>query len=420
MRAAALTALRRYVPRAIGRHASVHTRTGTVRGLGVLSDQPTYPLAYHALSIAMLARSLDLLGPRAPRAAVAAFEHGMLAQAAFAGPDGDIAYLGRAQGESWALAATAYASESCARRFRSAAPETASICAALGDRVVDRIARVHGFRRGMLAIVPRFRREPISWAGLEHYVRVATFNGLTGMFLGWAAGAARGASGVRARPLPLDADGAFADHDRARLAVVRHGRTWFAVHAVGPIGTDDRRNDFGLVAFKRSDGRRWTDVLPQRPLVLTSGSADAAGPVLMTGVGPAEPWGKRFRVDPRTGVVTVHGGFRVRPGGWLLRDVVFRFTPRRRSVALEVTLPPGSVLAVHDRLPEPRTTIRDGGRVLRSASVAISLSPRPTSVERAALLASSYARALRDFRRTVIAPPSGRVRWTVAARRGGE
>jgi hypothetical protein len=85
-----------------------------------------------------------------------------------------------------------------------------------------------------------------------------------------------------------------------------------------------------------------------------------------------------------------------------------------------VTVPPGSVLAVHDRLPDPSTTIRDGGRVLRSPATATSLSPRPTTVERGALLASSYASALRDFRRTVTAPPSGRVRWTVAARRGGE
>jgi hypothetical protein len=386
----------------------------------VLSDQPTYPLAYHALSVAMLARSLDLLGRRAPRAAVAAFERGMLAQAAFAGPDGDIAYLGRAQGQSWALAATAYASESCVRRFRSAAPGTASICAGLADRVVDRLERTHGFRRGMLAIVPRFRREPASWAGLEHYVRVATFNGLTGAFLGRAADAAHGATSVRAAPLPLDAEGAFADHDRARLAVVRHGRSWFAVHAVGPIGTDDRHNDFGLAAFKRYDGRRWTDVVPQRPLVDTPGSADAAGPVLMSGIGAAEPWGERFSVDPRTGVVTVRGGFRLRPGGWVLRDVVFRFVPRRRAVALEVTVPPGSVLAVHDRLPDASTMIGDGGRVLRTPATATSLSPRPTTVERGALLASSYAGALRDFRRTVTAPPSGRVRWTVAARRGGD
>ena len=108
-RARALAVLERDLPRSIGREAEARGREGTLSGLGVLSDQPTYPLAYHAMSVAALARALQLLGDDAPAEARELFRRAMLAQASYMAPDGDVAFLGRAQGESWALAATAYA-----------------------------------------------------------------------------------------------------------------------------------------------------------------------------------------------------------------------------------------------------------------------------------------------------------------------
>ncbi len=210
-RAGAIATLTRDLPRAIGREGEARGRSGTLSGLGILSDQPTYPLAYHAMSVAALARALDVLGDDAPPAAREHFRAAMLAQASFMGPDGDVSFLGRAQGESWALGATAYAGESCARMFRRSHRRSAGICATLAIRALGRLTRLHGFRDGLLAIVPRFSNLPLTGEGLEHYARVMTFNGLTAMFLGWAGDEASGATTVEPLPLPLDGGGSFVD-----------------------------------------------------------------------------------------------------------------------------------------------------------------------------------------------------------------
>ena len=118
----ALRVLREDVPRALGSGAQAEGAGTRLAGLGMLGDQPTYPLAYHAMSVAALARALAVLGPRAPAPARDAFRRAMLAQASFTAPDGDLAYLGRAQGESWALGATAYAGQYCAAHVRTQAP----------------------------------------------------------------------------------------------------------------------------------------------------------------------------------------------------------------------------------------------------------------------------------------------------------
>src|SRR5215207_6853274 len=205
----ALTVLRRDVPRALGRRGRAGGPGGSFTPPGPLADHPTYPLASHPLSVAALARALDVLGDRAPAPARDAFRRAMLAEASFMAPDGDVAYLGRAQGESWALGATAYAGQACAATFARAFPRTAAMCATLSERAVARLRRLHGFRDGVLAIVPRFGSTPLTGDGLEHYARVMTFNGLTGVFLAWAQAQARRAHAVEPAPLPLDRGGAF-------------------------------------------------------------------------------------------------------------------------------------------------------------------------------------------------------------------
>ncbi len=85
-RAGALAILERDLPRSIGREAEARGRGGTLSGLGLLSDQPTYPLAYHAMSVAALARALQVLGDDAPAEARELFRRAMLAQASVHGP----------------------------------------------------------------------------------------------------------------------------------------------------------------------------------------------------------------------------------------------------------------------------------------------------------------------------------------------
>jgi hypothetical protein len=414
-RAAALSILTRDLPRAIGRAGEAVGRSGTLSGLGILPDHPTYPLAYHALSAAALARALQVLGDEAPPAARQHLRRAMLAQAAFMAPDGDVAFLGRAQGESWALAATAYAGESCARMFKSSHPRTASICATLAIRALERLRRMHGFRDGLLAIVPRFANAPLTDVGLEHYARVMTFNGLTAMFLGWASDEAAGAAGVEPGPLPLDEGGSYVEADGARLAVVRRDSVWFAVHTNGPA-VKDLRYDFGVVSLKYRRGRRWVDVLPPRPLDDPDAPLDGGGPALVGPYGLAFPRGERFMVARETGAVVVDGGYRTEAGTWALRDAEFRFEPTRRGVRITATAPPGSTLRFQDFWPQDWTEVGEGSVALRTPTAASRLSVPPAMLEHGSTFASANALELLGYRRYVTVPSDGRVSWTLVAR----
>jgi len=416
-RAGALSILERDVPRAIGREGEARGRAGTLTGLGLLADQPTYPLAYHAMSVAALARALQVLGDDAPAAARESFGRAMLAQASYMGPDGDVAFMGRAQGESWALGATAYAGESCARMFERSHPRTAGMCATLAIRAVERLARLHRFRDGLLAIVPRFANAPLTDQGLEHYARVMTFNGLTAMFLQWAGDEARGASGVEPAPLPLDEGGSFVDPDRARLAVVRRDDVWFAVHAIGPIGVKDLRYDFGVVSLKYRRDRRWVDVLPPRPFDDSGGPLDGGGPALSSASGLAFPRGRDFTVEPGSGEVVIHGGYRTESGVWALRGQEFRVKPRARGVTVTATAPPGSVLRFQDFLPQSWTEVVPGAAELRTPTAVSRLSVPPATLEYGTEFTSANSLELLGYRRYVTVPADGRVSWTIAARR---
>jgi hypothetical protein len=339
----------------------------------------------------------------------------MLAGASFAAPDGDIAYMGRAQGESWALGATAYAGQACARMFRASHPRSAGMCATLAARSVRRLDRLHGFNRGLLSIVPRLGFGDLTSDGLEHYARVMTFNGLTAMFLEWGSEEARAAPDVEPTPLPLDRGGSFVDPDQAHLAVVRHGSVWYAVHAIGPVSGDDLRYDFGLVSLKVRKGRRWVDVQPPRPLNEGLGR-DSAGPSVLTPAGMAFPHGTSLSVDPRTGAVVVEGGFRTAANVWALRGVTFRWRPVRRGVVATVKAPPGTRLRYQDFLPRQWTQGVEGFRVLQTPVSESRLSEPPASAEDGADFASSYAADLHGYVRYVDVPASGKVSWTVEAR----
>jgi hypothetical protein len=415
-RAAAISILTRDLPRAIGREAEARGRSGTLSGLGILADEPTYPLAYHAMSVAALARALEVLGDDAPAAAREHFRRAMLAQASFMGPDGDIAFLGRAQGESWALGATSYAAEACTRLFQESHPRSAGMCATLAIRSLDRLERMHGFQDGLLAIVPRFANLPLTGDGLEHYARVMTFNGLTAMFLGWASDEADGAKRVVPAPLPLDEGGSFVDPDRVRMAVVRRDSVWFAVHTIGPIGVKDMRYDFGVVSLKYRRGKRWVDVLPPRPLDESGGPLDGGGPALVSASGLAFPRGKSFSVDDATGEVVVHGGYRTEAGVWALRGVDFRFKPTALGVRITASAPAGSTLRFQDFFPQSFTEVPPGAVELRTPTATSRLSVPPSTLEYGATFASASSVDLLGYRRYVTVPDDGRVSWTLAAR----
>jgi hypothetical protein len=415
-RAAALSVLRDDFPRESGGSGETRGEAGTLPGVGVIRDVPSYPLAYHAMSAAAVARGLELLGPSAPPAAREAFRRAMLTEASFMAPDADVTYMGRAQGQVWALGATAYAGEACARMFQATHPRTAGICATLATRAVQRLKRLHGFRHGLLSIVPRLRYGPPSAAGLEHYARVMSVNGLTAMFLEWAGDAARGARRVRPAALPLDAGGSFADHGGSGVAVVRRPSVWFATHATGPTTSEDIRYGFGLLALKVRRGDHWADVLPPRPLLPPAEPLGGAGVALVTTAGLAVPRISSFGVDTETGTVTMRGDFRTSSGSAVQRGAVFRFTPQRGGVLVSATVAAGSTLRLQDFLPDGWTRATNAAQVLETPTAASQLSEPPASFELGLSYASGYSTRLRGFRRYVTVPDTGRVSWTLSAR----
>jgi len=73
----------------------------------LLSDPLQNPIAYHALSHAMYARAVRLLGRQASREARRTLRRLARASGLSMAPDGSVAYWGRSQGQSWTQSAPA-------------------------------------------------------------------------------------------------------------------------------------------------------------------------------------------------------------------------------------------------------------------------------------------------------------------------
>jgi hypothetical protein len=334
LRASALDVLSSQVPAAAGR-VSVASFGGRVsRGLGLLSDTGTWPLAYHAFSTAMVAGAAADLGPSGvPASTRASLRATVGALAALMAPDGDVAYLGRRQEQAWALASAIYAAALASRMPGF----DAGVMRAVEDRAFARLVSVNRFGPGGLGAVPRALGSSTNYHGVDANEVVPA--ALTVFLLNLASDQAGAATPPDPGALPADADGAFLEPEKTGFAAVRHGDLWYAVHR--RTITYDRRYDFGLVALKQrgADGR-WRDVMRPRPD--TRGpSHDSAGPVIESGGVRYLPYGDTIEARPSSGVVVVRGGYRSEDGVWLRRGVTFRFTPVRGGVAMSFPLRAG-------------------------------------------------------------------------------
>ncbi len=338
--------------------------------LPVLSDAPGFPLAYHALSYAMYARAVRLLGPAASRRARAQLPRLGRASWLMAAPDGDVAYWGRSLGSSWTLAATAYGLDATsAERRRSVWPARA---AALGARLLARL-RSYGVGPRGEWITPGVRQDAAGGSrGIDGYSNAVAATGLTLVFLNWAAqiapGEARSALIAADRPLR-----ALVGRGHGRFAVVREGNLWFAVKQ---FGSNNLRYDFGPVAIKRFENGTWRDLIPLRPVGYGS-----AGPNLVAGGRSWIPSGTRTRLLPG-GVVEIEGGFR-HGGRWIRRGVRFRVAPVSCGVELSVAAQPGdkfqfSAFLRGEALHEPET----GGFVSATQAFTPTLAPVTTWIDR--------------------------------------
>ncbi len=310
--------------------ARIRALRATVAGHRVtaLSDRDREPLAYHALTAGLLARAIDVAGPAASRAARRALRIGVRTMWAYQAPDGDLAYFGRSQGQSWAPALGAYA----AVRAAAAGPcgRRARAFQAVAGRALGRLAALHPIGAGGMAIVPS-ADGPATVPAIDDYASEVVYNGLTLTALGWAAGARP--SGCRAGRVLADRDGgARLPFEDARFATLRAGRVWMAVKQSSQA--PDGRAAFGLRALKyRRAGGGWTDLVPAAPQV-AGDPPGTFGPALRLRSGAlAHPAGTEIEV--RRGRILVHGGWTLH-GRWVRRHVTFRFVPTARGARLVV------------------------------------------------------------------------------------
>ena len=407
LRRAALTEVGVAEPAFARGDASWRGKRESEHDLALLSDTGNFPLAYHALSTAMLARSVQLLGDAAPAAARAALRRTTGALAALMAPDGAVAYIGKRQESLWSLAATVAAAE-IAIGAGDAHDGARDRYRAASDRALARIRARYPLTGRGLPIVPRSGPRAFVPDGVDG--DPMTFNGLALFLLGVAADAAPDDDGDPAA-LPADANGAFVDRAQNKFAAVRRGDVWFAVH--GRDRPRDVRNDFGLVAAKwLAPSGGWVDILRPRPLRFDD--AETAGPVV-------ERAGRRL--VPRGGRIAVRHRGRVEVAGRLGGEpATFTFTPTARGVRIALPVRAGDVVTYSAYLPaaDARRGRRGSARgpAVSDRDASVIAAPPPASVRLDDGFSSCCDVRMVAARIRVPVRADGRVSFTVAARRG--
>jgi hypothetical protein len=345
----------------------------------VLSDPSNNSPAYHALSLGMYARAIELLGSRASPSARRTLHEVAQASWGLMAPDGDVAYHGRSQELAWTLTLTAAGAASAARV--AGADEAAGRYRALAERALDRLWDVYENGRYGFNVAPSFNAgDPFADRGVDPYAGTG-YAGLTLATLTWAVD---GLEAGGATPGELGADRPGGAYRLARggteWIAVRTPAAWFAVRRAAHGPATDLRWDFGLVALKAPDGEGgWRDVLRVRPR--TTGRPDGAGPLLGQGSTAGLPQGERTTVGPG-GVVTVTGGWRrPRGGGWLRRGVAFRFEPVDCGVRMVVPARAGDRVeySVFFRASQPPE--RPDAATLTDGSQRVTSTPPPAGVK---------------------------------------
>ena len=406
----ALYTLGRVVPRATGHHAR-SSGPGPRSGLGVLVDSDTPALAYNGLSLAMLARGVRLLGRAAPRPAAAALRRGLDATAALMAPDGDVAYVGRRQEQSWALAGVVDAMLTGIAALAPDARTTARWREAAG-LAYARLVRLHPVGPLGLDVVPREVTSKNYYSGID--LENLNFNGLTSLLLNDAAGVASDASRVRgsahATLAGTSHNGWYLDRGSLRLAVVRRHSVWFAVH--GRRGARDARADFGLLALKLHRRGGWVDLIRPRPRTFTG--EDTAGPVVVHGRRRLLPTPGSLGID-RRGRITVQGGLQDTAASGRVRRTTFRFEPTARGVTLRFPARAGDAVSLTTYLPAAEARIGPTGTIGDHHALA-TLGPGPVTVTTRPGYASCCDAALVAVTQTVTLRHAATVTYAVRAR----
>jgi hypothetical protein len=256
-------------------------RLGTVAfgDAGILSDPTENPLAYEALSAEMLGHAVLALGTAVPHPVLEAFSRAARGLIGLIAPAGDVAYIGRGQGQVWTAGAAADAFAIAAALTPSAVWRGRYLA---GVALVLRRLRTVYPRGGWgFPLVPRLAGDPDgeNYLGLDGYANTVEYNGLTLWALADAAPVLDHLASAPAQPIPSETDGVFIDPSHARFVAITHGNWWLAVH-----GTDsnfaDARYGFGLVAAEVRTAHGWQPSLARRPL---TNAPQVGGLAMLTG-----------------------------------------------------------------------------------------------------------------------------------------
>jgi hypothetical protein len=276
-------------------------------GVAAFSDPPRNPLAYVPLTAAFLGRYATTASDGGARARFLELARGLLA---ITGPDGDVAYAGRSQAESWALSFGAYA----ALRASHWEPARRQQFRSLAARYLQRLAAVH-MPRGELWITPLFAatRPGLrtsagngALAGVDSYTGAVVYQSLTALGLQWTRELLDGE--IKSSPAaPVGAH--VVSTGPSQMVILRRANVWAAVRPRPSwrAGKVDLRADAGLLRLKIRAGRAWTDLLPLPPR--THGTVtDSLAPRLLAGSRPVIGLGTVTSVTPSRVVMHVRYG----------------------------------------------------------------------------------------------------------------
>lgn len=376
----------------------------------LVSDPGTWPLPYAALCTAWVVRATRLAGRGAPAALRRTARGALWALLGAAGPDGDLSWSGRGQGQAWSLSAALYAASAGSALFADTDPQLAARLRRLADLELDALDR--RLRSGELQVLPSGNTE---LQGLDHYYSVT---GSTGLALAWLQMARDELPRPDAPRLrtPAEIDGASFTDARVALVVRRTGRTWLALRRRRDH-TSDPRSDSGLMRALRLSGGVWREQLPERPGPV---SHSRAHPQHTPSGGPVLAFRGYVHFQPRAAVshqrdagVDLEGVWRALdgrgvPGAW-------RYTGGPSGVVLRSTCPVGARLEVTAWLPRRGVLLRDGGLIQR-AGYALRASPVPAVRALASAYANGVQPRLRAYR--VVIPcrgPFATVTWSGGA-----
>lgn len=231
----------------------------------MLSDAPSWPHAYHAFSLGLLARLYYWSSPGRRAQLVGYIREGVRASRLLSSPAGDVAYAGRSTMMPWTLAMTAYAAMTVANDPSTLLPEAAQD-RAFARLLLHRLRTLYIRSDGTLWLDPAMRQDvKQAVRSLDPYARATAYTGLTLLGLSWIAGTPDGPASS-----PGLLDGTVGNRVNGSLAVLRNSRLWLGVrgsrfHFASDDPNRDPRYDWGPMAAQQLSGGAWQWLIPVRP-----------------------------------------------------------------------------------------------------------------------------------------------------------